>query len=98
MKVMLRLFLLMRSYKPLTLFGSVAIVLLLATIAASALPAIELFEFHRVNSRACAILAISGFILTCLSLSLGLVLSSVNLRLLELERVVIKRVQHPRAD
>lgn len=98
MKVMLRLFLLMRSYKPLTLFGSVAIVLLLATIAASALPAIELFEFHRVNSRACAILAISGFMLTCLSLSLGLVLSSVNLRLLELERVVIKRVQHPRAD
>ncbi len=97
-KVLLRLFLLMRSYKPLTLFGSVAIALLLATIAAGALPALELIEYHRVNSRACAILAISGFMLTCLSLSLGLVLSSVNLRLLELERVVIKRIQRSRAD
>jgi len=98
MRVLLRMFLLMRSYKPLTLFGSVAIVLFLATIAAGALPAFELFEYHRVNSRACAILAISGFMLTCLSLALGLVLSSVNLRLLELERVVIKRIQRSRAD
>lgn len=97
-KVLLRLFLLMRSYKPLTLFGSLAIVLLLATIAFGALPAIELIEYHRVNSRACAILAISGFMLTCLSLSLGLVLSSVNLRLLELERVVIKRIKRSGAD
>lgn len=97
-KVLLRMFLLMRSYKPLTLFGSVAIVMLLATLAAGALPAYELVQFHRVNSRAAAILAISGFMLTCLSLSLGLVLSSVNLRLLELERVVIKRIQRSRAN
>jgi len=98
MRVLLRMFLLMRSYKPLTLFGSVAIALLLVTLAFGALPLIELVEFHRVNSRACAILAISGFMLTCLSASLGLVLSSVNLRLLELERVVIKHNQRPRAD
>jgi glycosyltransferase involved in cell wall biosynthesis len=99
MKVLLRLFLLMRSYKPLTLFGSLAIALFLATLAAGALPAYELVEFHRVNSRAAAIVAISGFMLTCLSLALGLVLSSVNLRLLELERVVIKRIkQHSDAD
>lgn len=97
MRVLLRMFLLMRSYKPLTLFGSVAIVLFLFTLACSALPAYELLEYHRVNSRASAILAISGFMLTCLSLSLGLVLSSVNLRLLELERVVIKRIQRSRA-
>jgi glycosyltransferase involved in cell wall biosynthesis len=96
MRVLLRMFLLMRSYKPLTLFGSVAIILFLFTLACSAPPAYELLEHHRVNSRACAILAISGFMLTCLSLSLGLVLSSVNLRLLELERVVIKRIQRSR--
>lgn len=98
MRVLLRLFLLLRSYKPLTLFGSVAIFLFVATLALAALPVYELIEFHRVNSRACAILAISGFMLTCLSLALGLVLSSVNLRLLELERVVIKRIQRSRAD
>ena len=98
MKVLLRLFLLMRSYKPLTLFGSVAIALLLASLAFGALPAWELIQWHRVVSRACAIIAVSGFMLTCLSLSLGLVLSSVNLRLLELERVVIKRIKSSRVD
>ena len=98
MRVLLRLFLLLRSYKPLTLFGSVAIVLFLATLAAGALPLYELVEHHRVDSRACAILAISGFMLTSLSLALGLVLSSVNLRLLELERVVIKRIKSARSD
>jgi len=98
LKVLLRLFLLMRSYKPLTLFGSVAIALLLATLAFGSLPLWELIQQHRVVSRACAIIAISGFMLTCLSLALGLVLSSVNLRLLELERVVIKRIKSSRAD
>ncbi len=98
MRVLLRLFLLLRSYKPLTLFGSLAIVLFLATVAAGALPAFELFTHHRVDSRACAILALSGFMLTSLCLALGLVLSSVNLRLLELERVVIKRIKNARAD
>jgi glycosyltransferase involved in cell wall biosynthesis len=98
LRVLLRLFLLMRSYKPLTLFGSVAIILFIGTIAAGTLPLIELFEQHKVISRASAILAISGFMLTCLSLALGLVLSSVNLRLLELERVVIKRIKGAKAD
>jgi len=97
-RVLMRLFLLLRSYKPLTLFGSLAIALLLATIACGALPLFELVEYHRVASRACAILAISGFMLTCLSMSLGLVLSSVNLRLLELERVVIKRIKRSQVN
>ena len=33
------------------------------------------------------------FMLACMNLSLGLVLSSVNQRFLELERVVIKRIK-----
>jgi glycosyltransferase involved in cell wall biosynthesis len=97
-KVLLRLFLLMRAYKPLSLFGSVAIALLFASLAAAALPAYELLEHHRVISRASAILAISAFMLSSLSLALGLVLSSVNQRLLELERVVIKRIHGAQAD
>jgi glycosyltransferase involved in cell wall biosynthesis len=97
-RVLLRLFLLMRSYKPLTLFGSVAIALFLGTLAAGALPAIELVQHHRVDSRAAAILAISSFMLASLCLALGLVLSSVNQRLHELERVVIKRIQSSRSD
>jgi len=97
-KVLLRLFLLMRSYKPLSFFGSLFLVLLLVSLAAGALPFVELVQQHRVVSRASAIVAISLFMLASLSLSLGLVLSSVNQRLLELERVVIKRLQRSRSD
>ncbi len=94
-RVLLRLFLLLRAYKPLTLFGSVAIAFFVVSLGFAVLPAVELVEHHRVVSRASAILAISGFMLASLSLALGLVLSSVNQRFLELERVVIKRIKRP---
>lgn len=97
-KVLLRLFLLMRAYKPLTLFGSLFLALFAVALAAGALPLYELVEHHRVFSRASAIAAISLFMLACLNLALGLVLSSVNQRLLELERVVIKRIQGSHKD
>ncbi len=97
-RVLLRLFLLMRSYKPLAFFGSLFVALCIAALAAGALPLCELIEHHRVISRASAIAAISFFMLGSLSLALGLVLSSVNQRLLELERVLIKRINSTRAD
>ena len=90
-RVLLRLFLLLRAYKPLTLFGSIFITLLLVSLGAAVLPVSELVQHHRVISRASAIISISVFMLACMNLSLGLVLSSVNQRFLELERVVIKR-------
>lgn len=92
-RVLLRLFLLMRSYKPLTLFGSVFLVLMAVSVCAGWLPLVELFRDHRVESRASAIVAISAVMLASLNLALGLVLSSVNQRLLEVERVVIKRIK-----
>ncbi|MBA4135785.1 MAG: glycosyl transferase [Opitutus sp.] len=97
-RVLLRLFLLMRSYKPLTLFGSFALVLFVAALAASALPAWELLSDHRVVSRASAIVAISCYMVAFLNLALGLVLSSVNQRLLEVERVVTKQLRSTRSN
>ena len=94
-RVLLRLFLLLRAYKPLTLFGSVFIALMLAALSVGALPMSELILHRSVVSRAAAIFAISCGMLAFMSLSLGLVLSSVNQRLLELERVVIKRAARP---
>lgn len=95
-RVLLRLFLLMRSYKPLTMFGSITLVGLLFSIGFSVLPAYELLTMHRVASRASAILAISALMLSSLSFALGLVLSSVNQRLLELERVTLKTLRSSR--
>lgn len=97
-RVLLRLFLLMRSYKPLTLFGSLFLFFGLCATAAAIVPAIELIQLHRVVSRASAIVAISFTMLAVLNLALGLVISSMNQRLLELERVVIKRIQRSRSS
>ncbi len=91
-RVLLRLFLLMRAYKPLTLFGTLAVLLFLFAGGFALLPAAELVTQQRVLSRASAILSLSSFMLGCLSLATGLVLSSVNQRLLEVERVIVKRL------
>ncbi|MBX3750694.1 MAG: glycosyltransferase [Opitutaceae bacterium] len=97
-RVLLRLFLLLRAYKPLTLFGTLFMVLFLTSIGTGILPFSELVLHRYVASRACAIVSIASGLLAFMSLSLGLVLSSVNQRLLELERVVIKRIQSTRSS
>lgn len=92
-RVLLRLFLLLRAYKPLTLFGSLFIVLFLVSVGTGIRPFTELVLHRYVESRASAIVSIASGLLAFMSLSLGLVLSSVNQRFLELERVVIKRIK-----
>jgi glycosyltransferase involved in cell wall biosynthesis len=92
-RVLLRLFLIVKSYKPLTFFGSIAIVLFLLGIAAGSLPVYDFVTdpnhfVHRVPS---AILAAALVMLSFFSLGLGLILNSMNLRLLELEQLIAKR-------
>jgi glycosyltransferase involved in cell wall biosynthesis len=90
-RVLLRLVLIIKSYKPLTFFGSLALVLLAFGLAAGALPVYEFFTKHDVPNEACAILAASLVLLSFFSLGLGLILNSMNLRLLELEKLITKR-------
>lgn len=90
--VLLRLFLILKSYKPLTFFGIISLLLLALGLGAGSLP---IYDFvtdpnhfvHRVPS---AILAASLMMLSFFSLGLGLILNSMNLRLLELEKLVAK--------
>jgi glycosyltransferase involved in cell wall biosynthesis len=93
MKVLLRLFLLLRAYKPLSLFGTLFIILFLVAVGTGIMPFTELVLHRYVASRASAIVSIASGMLAFMSLSLGLVLSSVNQRFLELERVVVKRIK-----
>ena len=92
-RVLLRLFLIVKSYKPLTFFGSIAIILFLLGLAAGSLPVYDFVTdpnhfVHRVPS---AILAAALVMLSFFSLGLGLILNSMNLRLLELEQLITKR-------
>ena len=92
-RVLLRLFLLMRSYKPLTLFGGLALMLGFIGIVSGTLPLIDLITEQPFRRFGSALISSSAFVLAFGSLSLGLILSSVNQRLLELERVTIKRIK-----
>jgi len=92
-RVLLRLFLIVKSYKPLTFFGSIALILFVMGLAAGFMPVYEYIAdpnhfVHRVPS---AILAASLVMLSFFSLGLGLILNSMNLRLLEIEQLISKR-------
>lgn len=88
--VLLRLFLILKSYKPLTFFGGLSLVLAGLGLLVGSLPVYDFFTdpnhfVHRVPS---AILAAALMLLAFFSLGIGLVLNSINLRLLELEKVI----------
>ena len=90
-RVLLRLFLIVKSYKPLTFFGSIALVLFALGLLAGALPIYEFVTEHYVHRVPSAILAASLVMLGFFSLGLGLILNSMNLRLLEIEQLISKR-------
>src|SRR5439155_8699243 len=90
-RVLLRLFLMLKSYKPMTFFGLCSGVLLALGLLAGARPVYEYATERWVYAVPSAVLAAALVILSFLSLGLGLLLTSVNLRLLELERLIDKR-------
>lgn len=90
-KVLLKLFLILKSYKPLTFFGLSSAVLFVLGLAAGARPVYEYLTLNYVYALPSAVLAASLELLSCLTLALGLILNSVNLRLLELERLLCKQ-------
>jgi hypothetical protein len=85
------LFLILKSYKPLTFFGLCSAVLFVLGLAAGARPVYEYLTLSYVYALPSAVLAASLVLLSCLTLALGLILNSVNLRLLELERLLCKQ-------
>jgi glycosyltransferase involved in cell wall biosynthesis len=90
--VMLKLFLILRSYKPLTFFGLCSLGLAVLGLAVGFRPVYEYFTRHWVYAVPSAVLAASLILLSFLCLGLGLILNSTNLRLLELEKLICKRL------
>ena len=90
-RVILKLFLIMKSYKPLAFFGIGSLVFLVLSLAVGYRPVYEYITERYVHAIPSAILASSLVVLAFFSLGLGLILNSVNLRLLELEKLVGKQ-------
>jgi glycosyltransferase involved in cell wall biosynthesis len=91
-RVMLKMFLILKSYKPLTFFGLCSIVLFIMGLGAGARPVYEYVTERYVHALPSAILAAALVLLSCFMLGLGLILNSTNLRLLELEKLICKRL------
>ncbi|HEX4265709.1 MAG TPA: glycosyltransferase [Verrucomicrobiae bacterium] len=91
-RVILKLFLILKSYKPLTFFGLCSLGLMCLGLAAGVRPIYEYVTERYVHAVPSAILAAALVLLASLSLSLGLLLNSTNLRLLELEKLICKRL------
>ena len=89
-RVLLRLFLIVKSYHPLTFFGGTSLFLFALGLLAGARPVYEYFVDRYVYAVPSAILAAALMLLAFFSLGLGLILNSINLRLLELEKLVAK--------
>jgi glycosyltransferase involved in cell wall biosynthesis len=89
--VLLKLFLMIKSYKPLTFFGGSSLVLMALGLVAGWRPVREYLTEQWVYAVPRAILAAALIILSFLSLAVGLLLNSVNLRLLELETLIQAR-------
>jgi glycosyltransferase involved in cell wall biosynthesis len=90
MLVVLKLFLMIRSYKPLTFFGGVGIGLMFLGLLVGTWPLEEFLIEHHVHSNMKALLSALLIILSSFSIGLGLVLNSINLRLLEVEKLIRK--------
>jgi hypothetical protein len=90
-RVLLKLFLIIKSYKPLTFFGMGSLVLLVLGLAVGYRPVYEYITERYVHALPSAILAASLIVMAFFSLGLGLILNSVNLRLLELEKLIGKQ-------
>ena len=88
--VLLKLFLMLKSYKPLTLFGGLGFFFLITGLLVVILPVHEFIVERYVHAVPSAILASSLVVLSFFSLGLGLILNSINLRLLEVEKLVQK--------
>lgn len=91
-RVILKLFLILKSYRPLTFFGIISIVLVALSLLAGARPLAEFIADRRVESVPSAVLAAALVIIAVFSVGLGLVLNSTNLRLIELEKVICKQI------
>jgi glycosyltransferase involved in cell wall biosynthesis len=92
-RVLWKLFSLVRSFKPLTFFGGVAILLFVLGALAGLPPVLEYFtrEDHYITRVPLAILAASLMILSAGSLVLGLSLHAINWRLKEMHNVMVRR-------
>jgi len=93
-RVLLRLFLMLQAYKPLTFFSLIGLTLGALSLVIGFRPVMEFVELRYVHTLPRAVLAASLGIMALLSAGIGIILHSTNFRLQEIEKVLVKRAPH----
>lgn len=83
-----------KAYKPLTFFGGLALVLSLFGAIIGFFPVYEYLEYQYVYSVPKAVLAASCFILAAVLGAAGLIISTLNYRILEMTNALSKQIAH----
>ena len=91
-RVLLKILGIFKAYKPLTFFGGLAIVAMLAGLACGAVVIYEYFAFHYIYRVPTAILAASCVLLSFLLASVGVTIHTLNYRILEMTTVLSKQI------
>ena len=91
LKVLLRLFLMLQAYKPLTFFAVIGLGFAAASIASGTRPVLEYLEHRYVYTVPRAVLAAALAVMSLLSAGIGIILHNTNFRLKEIETVLVKR-------
>ena len=89
-RVLYKIFNLFRSFKPLTFFGSIAIVLFVLSLLAGLRPIYDYVTTGRVPHFPLAILATGLMILSAICVFMGVLLHAINWRFKELHNVMVR--------
>jgi len=89
-RVLWKLFNLVRAFKPLTFFGSIAIVLLAMGVGAGAVPVGAYVTGRGLSPAALVALAVGLMILSAISAILGILLHAINWRFKELHNIMVR--------
>ncbi len=90
--VLLKILGIFKAYKPLTFFGGLGILAMLASFAIGSVVVYEYVQYRYIYSVPKAILAASGMVLGTMLAIVGVILHTVNFRILEMNNVLSKQL------
>ena len=91
-RVLLKILGILKAYKPLTFFGGLGILAFAAGLAAGVPPVLEFVRTGYITRLPSAVLAASCMILSVMLVSIGVVLHTLNFRILEMTNVLGKQI------
>ncbi len=91
-RVLAKILNIFKAYKPLTFFGGLALLLSLAAVIIGFFPVYEYIEYQYVYSVPKAVLAASCFILAAVLGVAGIIISTLNYRILEMTNTLSKLI------